>query len=581
MPGNLASGDTLTTIPTSNQPTASSSQFLRYMTSDSSQVHGALNAQQTTTGDHTLSDMPSHSSRVHGAANNQETTSGSRDLPPGAADNQRTTSSSHSLRDLSSGSLQVHGATNNQHGIIGTQTLGSMASSPSHIQDAANYQHTTTGYQASTNMASGSSRSHNVAHSQRTATTVPTTSNPVSSNSHRYIAAHNQRTATSDQTSNNIALGNLQAHIAAHNQGASVGTQVSSDVPTSGSRTQGISDIGSESTESFSTILPSRSAARRTRNLIAAGNQSAASRSHMTMQASAGPSSFGGYVGEMRTTPWTSSNTMDPFIASHPVRGASSPSLLAFNANQRVEDCLPDFRRFPMQLTPGHINQAPNEQQQVNQFQYGQGFQQEEDSQLPLGAQRPSVHQLQPAARQHTGTLQLPRSQQPHSAQRPMPVFFEQQLGPQGYPQQLTATPYGLPVPSVPPPLGAPPTVPRYHQYAPASAAAPLPGPAVFNTAWSNTVGQPAIHHGAGAPVLNPLPYRAGSSAMYPQPAVAGTSVRLQLMTRGGNPPYEMAMGTNFLPFQQTAWEAAPVGWGVVRVTNVSRMRRRRWVRYQ
>ena len=607
MSGNLASGDTQTSMPMNNQPTARTSQFLKYMTPSRSQAHNAEDNLHTSASHLTLHDMPPSSSQVHSAANNQDATTSTRELAHSAVDSHTMASDCQNLRNVSSSNSQVHGASNNQYTTTGAQTLGNMASGPSHVHSAANNQPTTTDTQIISNVAPCSSQSYGAANVQRTTTDTPlfssmaphssqsplatnyqrtttgtqASSNSASSNLQGHFALPNQPTATRNQTSSKIALGNLQAHIAAHNQAAGVDTQISSNVPASGPRTQVVSHNRSESSGSSGTLVPPNRMTRRSRNFMAARNQSAASRSHPTMQAIAGPSSFSGHVGQMRTTPWTSSITMEPFMATDPVRGAPSPSLLAFNANQLATGRLPDFRRFPMQLTPSEMAEALIEQQQLNQIQYGPGSSQEDDFQLQRGAQQSSIHQSQPAAQQHTGALQLPRSQQPHAAQRPMPVFLGQPLGPQGFHPQLTATPYGLPVPSVPPPFGAPPTVPRYHQYAPAGASAPLPGPAVFNTAWSNTIGQPAIHRGAGAPVLNPLPYRAGSSAMYPQPAVAGTSVRLQQMTRGGSPPYEMAMGTGFLPFQQTAWEAGPVGWGVVRVTNVSRVTRRSWRRYR
>ena len=632
--GNLAPGDTQTSLPTNYRPAARTSQFLKYMTPSGSQERKAEHNLHTRASYLTLRDVVPSSSLVYGAANNQDTTAGTGDLAHSAGDNHPIAFGSQNLRNLSSNDSQVHGASNDQYTTTSAQTVGNMASDPSHVQDAANNQHVTTrDDQAQGNMVPSSSHTYSAANVQRASTdtqtfsditpcdsqsydavnvqhtpvetplfssmaphssqlhfpannhrvaaSTQTSSNFASSNLQGHFSMPNQSTATSSQTSSNIALDNLQAHIAAHNQAAGADSRVPSNVPASGSRTQGVSNNPSESSGSSSTLVPPKRITRRSRNYMAACNQSAASRPHTTIQAITGPSSFSGHVGRLPTTPWTSSITMEPFMATDPVRGSPSPSLIAFNANQLATGRLPDFRRFPMQLTPNDITEALSEQQQLNQIQYGPGSPQEDDSQLRSSDQHSSVHQSQSAAQQPTGALRLPRSQQPHAAQRPMPVFLGQPLGPQGYHPQLTATPYGLPVPSVPPPFGAPPTVPRYHQYAPAGASAQLPGPAVFNTAWSNTIGQPAIHHGAGTPVHNPLPYCAGQSAMYPQPAVAGTSVRLQLMTRGGSPPYEMAMGTGFLPFQQTAWEATPVGWGVVRVTNVSMVTRGSWRRYR
>lgn len=66
------------------------------------------------------------------------------------------------------------------------------------------------------------------------------------------------------------------------------------------------------------------------------------------------------------------------------------------------------------------------------------------------------------------------------------------------------------------------------------------------------------------------LPYQPGTDTMYPR-SIGGASVRLQELTRNGQPAYETATNPANLPFGATAREAKPAEWGVLRVGNVSR----------
>lgn len=76
---------------------------------------------------------------------------------------------------------------------------------------------------------------------------------------------------------------------------------------------------------------------------------------------------------------------------------------------------------------------------------------------------------------------------------------------------------------------------------------------------------QPAV-----VSTLPVLPYQPGTDTMYPK-SVGGASVRLQELTRNGQPAYETATNPANLPFGETAREAKPAEWGVLRVGNVSR----------
>ena len=102
------------------------------------------------------------------------------------------------------------------------------------------------------------------------------------------------------------------------------------------------------------------------------------------------------------------------------------------------------------------------------------------------------------------------------------------------------------------------------------SLASPAPGgQVVTNTEWSNRFGG-MVRQPSAAPALPLLPYRPGSDAMYPLPT-AGSSVRLQHLTRDGQPTGEQAMRPENIPFAEVARNTTPAEWGVARIGNVSR----------
>ena len=69
------------------------------------------------------------------------------------------------------------------------------------------------------------------------------------------------------------------------------------------------------------------------------------------------------------------------------------------------------------------------------------------------------------------------------------------------------------------------------------------------------------------------LPYRVGSDDMFPQ-SVGGTSVRLQELTRHGQPSFAAASMPETMPFAQMARNARVTEWGVLKIGNVSSRRR-------
>ncbi|KAL8661985.1 MAG: hypothetical protein Q9202_005111 [Teloschistes flavicans] len=69
-------------------------------------------------------------------------------------------------------------------------------------------------------------------------------------------------------------------------------------------------------------------------------------------------------------------------------------------------------------------------------------------------------------------------------------------------------------------------------------------------------------------PVVPSLPYRAGSDDMYPV-SVGGMSVRLQELTRDGQPSCAKAFDPRYLPFVENAREAKVAEWGVMKISNI------------
>ena len=107
------------------------------------------------------------------------------------------------------------------------------------------------------------------------------------------------------------------------------------------------------------------------------------------------------------------------------------------------------------------------------------------------------------------------------------------------------------------------PNYPRQHQETQRASATYHNGASSRNAEWSNRFGRPS----SVQPSL--LPYRPGSDDMFPQNAVEGASVKLQELTRHGQPSYAMATSREVVPFAETARNTKPAGWGVVKIGNV------------
>ena len=93
-------------------------------------------------------------------------------------------------------------------------------------------------------------------------------------------------------------------------------------------------------------------------------------------------------------------------------------------------------------------------------------------------------------------------------------------------------------------------------------------GPVVLSSEW-NTRFDGQSRQSAG-PSHQTLPYRPGMDTMYPQPMVGGSSVRVQQLTRNGQPTFQTATEAGNMPFSQGAREARATGWGVMKIGNVS-----------
>ena len=66
------------------------------------------------------------------------------------------------------------------------------------------------------------------------------------------------------------------------------------------------------------------------------------------------------------------------------------------------------------------------------------------------------------------------------------------------------------------------------------------------------------------------LPYRPGSDDMYPHATAEGSSVQLQQLERHGGPNYDTASKPENIPFVESARQAKPAEWGVLKIGNVS-----------
>ncbi|KAL9599227.1 MAG: hypothetical protein Q9179_003630 [Wetmoreana sp. 5 TL-2023] len=73
-------------------------------------------------------------------------------------------------------------------------------------------------------------------------------------------------------------------------------------------------------------------------------------------------------------------------------------------------------------------------------------------------------------------------------------------------------------------------------------------------------------------PEVAQLPYRPGSDDMFPH-SIGGMSVRLQELTRNGNPSFAAATRPETLPFVESARQSRVAEWGVLRIVNVSNQR--------
>ncbi len=107
---------------------------------------------------------------------------------------------------------------------------------------------------------------------------------------------------------------------------------------------------------------------------------------------------------------------------------------------------------------------------------------------------------------------------------------------------------------------------PRQHQKTQRASAAYHTGANSRNMDWSHRFGRQS----SVQPSLPMLPYRPGSDDMFPT-TIGGASVRLQELTRNGQPSLAMAMSREIVPFAETAKNTKPAGWGVVKIGNVSK----------
>lgn len=149
----------------------------------------------------------------------------------------------------------------------------------------------------------------------------------------------------------------------------------------------------------------------------------------------------------------------------------------------------------------------------------------------------------------------------------------------QAVPQQQYTAPHGYPSVAasgvnagsrsvfVPEPSQQASAFPRQHQETQRAAATYQTGANSRNIEWSHRFGRKS----SVQPSLPMLPYRPGSDDMFPT-SIGGASVRLQELTRNGQPSLAMAMSRDTAPFAETAKNTKPAGWGVVKIGNVSKI---------
>lgn len=246
----------------------------------------------------------------------------------------------------------------------------------------------------------------------------------------------------------------------------------------------------------------------------------------------------------------------------------------------------PPYQQNHQQLFP------PQQQRFQPQPMHFYGNQQAHQPQLTnyMSPGAPQLNQFQQAmAQRYQG---IPPQQ--FAPQQFVPPFPHQRF-PQGpnFPQQYQ--PHNMPpdygshlVPSHLHPDPRMQALPPHFWTAPSAGFAPAEGPTRTSgdPTWMERYGpetQRVTRHGAQLPnrptsarqgavvsTLPVLPYQPGTDTMYPR-SVGGASVRLQELTRNGQPAYETAMHSAYLPFVETAREAKPAEWGVLHVGNVSR----------
>ncbi|KAL8690252.1 MAG: hypothetical protein Q9218_004261 [Villophora microphyllina] len=278
-------------------------------------------------------------------------------------------------------------------------------------------------------------------------------------------------------------------------------------------------------------------------------------------------------------------------------RGPSPmPNLKGLNLGEPQNATAPiDISHQPM-INPG-ISQLPNFSQQ-QAFQPGSWMQGGHLPQglapLPYGQSLMEIQQqqyiayLQQQAQQSMTSippnLVISRNGMvsgPHPLTAPSVTFIP---GRQGMAQPGQLLPYGQPF------------LPGQNFAGPQYAGPMMPGnfmpnpQMVFNPYLSNTStwSAPRLHSSLGrqfltssrtsspanphrrhvVPEVAPLPYRPGSDDMYPH-AIGGMSVKMQELTRDGQPSFATASDPKYLPFAENAREAKVAEWGVMKITNI------------
>ena len=212
----------------------------------------------------------------------------------------------------------------------------------------------------------------------------------------------------------------------------------------------------------------------------------------------------------------------------------------------------PQQNQFQQAMTEGYQGIAPQQfaQQQFNPQQFA-----------PQQFAPPLNHQHFPQAPPFPPQYQS-YNMPPNYGSQGLPSHLHPDPRIQALPSQFWSTPStGFPPAEAPTRTSSDPT--WMERYGPDTQRAARHDAPVYN--------RPALTRQAAViSTLPVLPYQPGTDTMYPR-SFGGASVRLQELTRNGQPAYETATNAANLPFVETAREAKPAEWGVLRVGNVSR----------